>query len=432
MKNVINVALVILSISVCAQTSPLTRRAVAGFSLQKLPQGPGAVVAAVADGSPAQKSGLRKGDVVLAINGQSLADNYTLVNVMRALRAGTVVSLSYRRGGSTLQQVQFVPQPRPMEMHSTLQFEAIELVNDYQDHLRGFVTKPKDSRGKVPAILFVSWLSCSSVEIENDTWSKMMRDVAEKSGCLMLRVEKPGVGDSGGIACADCDLDRELNGYQAALRYLKSRPDVDSTRIVLFGGSLGGTLTSVVGKGHRVKAYVTAVSVYKTWLEHMIEHERRRLQLLGTPPAEVSDLMQRFVAFHTAYLRDRKTPAGVAAAMPDLKNLWYDEAGHQYGRLASFYHQVNDINFMKTWSEVEAPVLIVAGGYDWIMSLDDNVLLDQVLKASGKQSTLYIEPQMDHHWATYNTPGEAFTETNGTYAKAAVDYMVEWIRRQVL
>jgi dienelactone hydrolase len=431
MKRIAFIILVLSSLLAQGQTAPLQRRGVTGFTLHKSAGEPGAVISGISDGGPAQKAGLKKGDQVVLINKMPIPDSYTLMKMLRTIKAGVSVSISYRRNGGALTQVQFTPTPRPPETHTTLQLEPVDLLNDYNDRLRAFVTKPKDARGKLPAILFVSWLSCGSVELGGDTWSMMLRDVAEKTGCLMMRVEKPGVGDSEGVACSDCDLTRELAGYQAALRHLRSRPDVDTTKIILFGGSLGGTLTSVVGKGHTIKAYVTAVSVYKTWLEHMIEHERRRMTLSGTAPGEVSEMMKGFVSFHNQYLREGKTPGEVLNAQQDLRPLWYDEAGHQYERPAAFYHQVNDLNFMKAWSEVKAPVLIVAGEYDWIMSPDDNYLLHELLTKNGGRSTLHVGQGMDHHWAKYKSPVDAFNETNGVYAKETVDFIVEWIKQQV-
>jgi pimeloyl-ACP methyl ester carboxylesterase len=256
----------------------------------------------------------------------------------------------------------------------------------------------------------------------------MLRDVAERSGALMLRIEKPGVGDSEGIACADCDLKRELNGYQAGLRYLKSRTDVDTTKLIIFGGSLGGTLGPFVGEGHSIKAYVSAVSVYKSWLEHMIEIERRRLTLSGKT-AQVSADMQGLIELHTDYLTKQRTPAQILSDKPHLAPLWYDEPAHQYGRPASFYHQVQQLNFMEQWSKVTVPVLVVSGGLDWIMTLEDGRLLTDHLNARNPgQATWLVGESMDHHWAKYKSSADAFNEVNGSYDAETVNKMVEWIK----
>lgn len=39
--------------------------------------------------------------------------------------------------------------------------------NSRGDKLRTFITRPKNSSGKVPVLFFVGWLSCDSVEYEH-------------------------------------------------------------------------------------------------------------------------------------------------------------------------------------------------------------------------------------------------------------------------
>jgi dienelactone hydrolase len=430
--------LLVLAISLVHGQSPsgtLKRRAELGVTLVKLPGSPGATIQRINPGSAAAKAGLQITDKVLSINGVVLEDKYALLKSVRKLRGGEPVRLTVvRKQGAESVDITFTPPAAPFEKHEQLTLEPVQLTNDYGDRLRAFVTRPKQASGKLPVILFVSWLSCSTVELtqENDPWTDMLREVATRTGALMLRLEKPGVGDSEGVACSDCDLHRELNGYQAALRYLKSRSDVDTTRLFIFGASLGGTLGPVIGQGHSIRGYISAVSVYKSWLEHMIELERRRLTLSGKSQAEATALMQGYIEFHTEYLAGKKTPEQVLQAKPHLVPLWYDDPAHQYGRPAAFYHQLQDHNFMKHWLEVKVPVLLVAGEYDWIMTQEDSELVAAALneKKPG-QATRVLAQGMDHHWAVYPSAQAAFDEHKGVYAKSVVDEIVRWITTQI-
>jgi S1-C subfamily serine protease len=60
----------------------------------------GALVQEVAPGSPAAKAGLRPGDLVVAIDGQSVADYGELGARIRAHKPGDQVTLKVVRGGS--------------------------------------------------------------------------------------------------------------------------------------------------------------------------------------------------------------------------------------------------------------------------------------------------------------------------------------------
>ena len=98
--------------------------------------------------------------------------------------------------------------------------------------LRTILTRPAGTTGPLPAILFVQWLSCDSIELpakQQDGWSRMLRRLAQESGMAMMRTEKAGVGDSEGD-CAALDYETELADHRAALAALKRSPDVDPDR----------------------------------------------------------------------------------------------------------------------------------------------------------------------------------------------------------
>ncbi|HZQ87686.1 MAG TPA: trypsin-like peptidase domain-containing protein [Acidimicrobiales bacterium] len=71
-----------------------------GVSLQDADQG-GAQVTDVAGGTPAAKAGLSNGDVITAIDGQSLQGASDLVAAIRSHKAGDKVQLTVQRNGAT-------------------------------------------------------------------------------------------------------------------------------------------------------------------------------------------------------------------------------------------------------------------------------------------------------------------------------------------
>jgi S1-C subfamily serine protease len=62
----------------------------------------GAYVGSVKAGSLAQRMGLGAGDVIKAVNGQPVADASDLERLMRSLRPGSRINLSFSRGGNPL------------------------------------------------------------------------------------------------------------------------------------------------------------------------------------------------------------------------------------------------------------------------------------------------------------------------------------------
>ncbi|WP_222854045.1 S1C family serine protease [Fodinicola acaciae] len=79
------------------------KRTVMGATLDPadLPNG-GVRLKSVQAGGPAQKAGLRDGDVVTRFNGKFIADQVELIALTRKLAAGTSVPVEYVRGGSTV------------------------------------------------------------------------------------------------------------------------------------------------------------------------------------------------------------------------------------------------------------------------------------------------------------------------------------------
>lgn len=306
--------------------------------------------------------------------------------------------------------------------------------------VRTVVTRPTAAgTGPLPGMLFIPWLSCDPVEKPDpgtDGFAHTLREVAARSGMVLMRVEKPGLGDSEGPDCRHGSLDDEMAAYRAALRALRATLGVDSTRLYLWGGSLGGALAPIlaVDDGAGVDGVIAAGGFTKTWYEHMLEIERRRLQLLGSSPSEVNQAMRGFALFYTEYLIRRRTPAQVLADRGELRPLWYDEPAHQYGRPASYYHAVQQLDVEGAWATVaqrRIPALVVWGEYDWIMSRDDQERAVSIVNARFPGGgTLAVVPRTDHGLMAYSSLADAFGDVGPTYDGAAARAIVAWLRRR--
>jgi pimeloyl-ACP methyl ester carboxylesterase len=304
------------------------------------------------------------------------------------------------------------------------------------ERLRTLVTVPRAKGArpgdKVPAVFVVGWLSCDSVELKagaRDGVSRLLLQVIEESGALVMRVDKPGVGESEGN-CRETDFDTELSGYRAGFAALRAHPRVDTSRIVMLGISNGGGFSPLVADGTRVAGFVSVGGWSKTWFEHMIELERRRLALEGRAPGTVTAELKRLAQFHAAYLLERRTPAQVIAAHPELKPVWYDEPEHQYGRPAAFYHQLQALDLAAAWSKVDARALIVWGEYDWIMSRDDQTMIVDLVNARRPGAArLLTVPAMDHSFSTHPNAKAANDRMGaGEYPMAAGAEILRFIR----
>lgn len=116
-----------------------------------------------------------------------------------------------------------------------------------------------------------------------------------------------------------------------------------------------------------MRGYVVDGGWIKTWYEHMLEIERRRLMLQGHGPAEINALMKGVEQLYSAYLLEREPPRLIFAHHPELMPLWSGDPEHQYERPIAYFQQLQDLDLMAAWSSVNVPVLVLGSrsSVDW-------------------------------------------------------------------
>jgi pimeloyl-ACP methyl ester carboxylesterase len=300
--------------------------------------------------------------------------------------------------------------------------------------LRAFITRPQGATGKLPVIFMVGWLSCDTVEAPkegpDDGFKQLLFDLASRSGYATYRVDKPGVGESKGPACRDADFNAELAAYRAAFAAMSAVDFIDASRIYILGFSNGGGFAPLVPGTAPVRGYMVFGGWYKTWLEHMMEHERRRMKLSGLSEAAINSRMRSYATFYDLYLNQRRLPGEIVRGHPEMKEIWHDEPDRQYGRPAAFYQQLQALNLAEAWQSVDAPVLAIHGEYDWIMSGDDDRLLADAINTRHPGSATYIEwPVADHLLLTHATLEKAFAkDPDEKYDPKLSQSVLEWLK----
>jgi pimeloyl-ACP methyl ester carboxylesterase len=253
---------------------------------------------------------------------------------------------------------------------------------------------------------------------------------------VLMRVEKPGLGDSQGPDCRTGGLEDELAAPRAGLRALRGMAGVDPERIFLLGGSIGGALAPILAaeEPQGIAGVIAVGGFARTWYEHMLDIERRRLTLTGRPPAEVNVAMRGFAQFYTDYLLERRTPAEVLAKRTALRPLWYDEPGHQYGRPAAYYHAVQALDVESAWAAVAErgiPALVMRGEYDWIMGPAEAERAVEIVNARRPGlARLIVLPKTDHGLMVYASLADAFAERAPRNDGAAGRAVTGWLRER--
>jgi pimeloyl-ACP methyl ester carboxylesterase len=392
--------------------------------------GIGVEVKHIAAGGSADRAGVRVGDLVLQV-GATTATGDTVVSSLRfAGTPGQPVNVRLLRGTERI-TVRAIPQATVKESHAGIDTEWGAVLGPGGLRLRSILTLPPGAARK-SAVFVVGWLSCDSVEISTkhpDSTALLIRDIVEHSDSAVFRMDKPGVGDSEGV-CSTTDFATELESYRRAFAALRSDARINPSRIVVVGISNGGGVAPLVAKDADVAGYVAVDGWSKTWFEHMIDLERRRLVLSGMKPEAIGPAMAALSEFHAAYLFDQLTPAEVLRRRPHLAGLWYDKPDSQYGRPAAFYHQLQRLDLAAAWARVRVPTLVVWGEYDWIMDRADQEQIVQLVNGDGVQrAALLVVPGADHNFGRHPDRQTAFDRNgDGSYPTEWGQMIVDFIR----
>ena len=332
-----------------------------------------------------------------------------------ALRLVVVVFLSLSVGAQTTRS-------REHFEHATVQYDWV--TNGRGEKLRTFVTRPNNASGKVPAIFFVGWLSCDTMEYPSpspdDGFGILLRHLIDESGYATVRMDKPGVGESQGD-CAKADFQSEMTGWQAAFDSMSKHDFVDLDRVFVIGLSNGGGFSPLTARDHSVRGFVSCSSWGRTWYEHMLELERRRLTEAKRSPAEINSSVKAFAEFYDLYLVKGMSPGQVIAQHPEWKSLWYDSPDGQYGRPVAFYQQLQALNLGEVWQNVKTPVLVVHGTDDTIMSRADSEAIAHIINQVHPGHARYVEiEEMAHDFTVH-----------GKFYEQLVPTILNWMKEQL-
>lgn len=325
----------------------------------------------------------------------------------------------------------------PLEVIAGLDSHYGVLTTPDGARLRTILTRPSGTQGRLPAILFVQWLSCDTIELpsaKQDGWSRMLRRLAQESGMIVARTEKAGIGDSEGGPCEALDYVTELAHHRAAFTALRRSEHVDPDRVFVFGASMGANMAPLVAADQNVAGVMIWGGGAKSWFERTLGFERRAKELADTPAASLDDYLRSLTRFLVAYLIDGKNPAAIAREQPALAGVWEQivgtDDGTQYGRPLTFHQQAAAQNWAAAWERVNAPVLALYGEYDWFEDREAHRLVADIANRGGAGRGTYVDlPATDHHFMRYPDARSAFREENGVVnSDAAVDAMLQWLR----
>ena len=322
----------------------------------------------------------------------------------------------------------------PLHDHEGLETEYGEVLMSEGIRLRTIITRPEGAAAPLPAIFLAQAVSCGSLDVPAGRPSGLMA-LARRSGLAFVRIERSGTGDSEGPACSALDSDTEVRHYREALDQVRRHPWIDGDRLILYGSSLGSTTAPLIASGFPIAGIFVQGGGAETYLERMIDFDRLHLERSGQfPPDRIHDEMIRRIAFHYDYLVRGRTPSQIEAERPELRGVWAAIRGAEpeshYGRPFAWHQQAARRNFLKAWTGIEAPVLVLYGEYDQFERPNGHRLIAETVNRLRPGTATFVEIDgVDHSLIFYPSADAAYREEGGERRpELFLDPVLAWLR----
>jgi fermentation-respiration switch protein FrsA (DUF1100 family) len=344
-----------------------------------------------------------------------LADDGTPVKVAVPLQAFVAVSEAHQEWSDVLSQTR-EPEPDP---GSEGNYDAEEVTFESGAiTLAGTLTVPK-GEGPWPAVVLITGSGAQDRD-ENSPGPgglklgifRTIADTLTPRGIAVLRYDDRGVGGSGG-SLADAGLSGLVGDVEAAVRYLRGRPEIDASRVALIGHSEGGIIAPIISAGDREIAAIVLMAGTAAPIDAVILEQSIEMALAaGGDSADVERARQSTTRLMEA-IREGREPEDVELS-PGLQK-WLRE------------HIEHDP--IATIKEVRAPVLIVNGGQDIQVAPEHARRLGAALDEAGHpDNEVRIFPNLNHLFAVSRGEGLAeYVDPDAEVDPAFLSYMADWL-----
>lgn len=286
----------------------------------------------------------------------------------------------------------------------------------------GTLSLPRE-RGALPAVVLLAG-SGSLDRDETIGRNKPLKDIAwglASRGIAVLRFDKVTYAHAADLKDAEnITLDGEyLPQALAAIHLLQKHPAVDSGSLFLLGHSLGGTVAPRIAKAERSIAGLIILAGGAQPLHWAIVRQARHLASLD-PATETA--AQPAIAALTEKAEQvdspNLSPATPAADLP-------------LGTPASYWLDLRDYNPAELAVTLGKPMLILQGGRDYQVTVDDDLAVWRATLADSPDVTIRVYPSHNHLFMPGDGPSSPSEYEPAQHPDAAViTEIADWLHAQ--
>lgn len=272
--------------------------------------------------------------------------------------------------------------------------QEIKLLGGGGTPLGGTLLLPRRSPVKPVAVVLL--LTGSGAQDRNeDTPGKggihfgIFRTIAERfamRGIATLRLDDRGVGGSGGDFNTSTFGD-EVADAQAALRFLRGRPEIDARRVALLGHSEGAMIAMLIaGQDSQVAAAALLAGPIQRFRDVIMGQALGAARQAGATPAQLLDTARAESSFIAVL--ERRGEWTSDAVPPQAMSMRSRRA---------WLEELVALDLTPSVKAIRCPVGIFQGGQDDQVAPHDAVTLDSLLAhAHQAPHELHVFPRLNH------------------------------------
>ena len=329
--------------------------------------------------------------------------------------------------------------------------QEISFRND-QDGIRlaGTLTIPDVSPPLVAVILIQNCSTDRNLTTGRHCPFKELAAHLARSGMVVLRADSRGIGQSEGKAWPACTKSDIASDINAAIIYLRNRPDTGSLRIGLIGHSEGANVASMVAARFSNVAFVVMLSGQGLPGSDVLCMQIRSVAKAFGVEDSAIDMRVQLIEATAEVLRMYSDEDMVRANLVRLfddylhnKRLALTKSGYPAPDNAEDYASGVLLPWMKDFmlydprqdlSRVQCPLLSLIGEKDMqILPRENNAAIEKALLNSGnKDYSVRQLPGLNHLLQTARTGSPAeYQHIDEAISPSALNLISTWIHKQI-
>lgn len=333
--------------------------------------------------------------------------------------------------------------------------DSVEYNNDDKTvHLGATLTKPKENK-KYPVAIMITG---SGQEDRDETIFDhkpfaIIADYLTKNGIAVLRVDDRMKGLSKGDVIHATSADY-ANDVITSINYLKTRKDIDTTKIGLIGHSEGGLIAAIVNnKWPHLKFIISLAGTGVSGAE-ILFHQQTDALKEAKVSKKIIDAYKKLCYFSLQTIKKHASlpDSNIKKIIVSFYDQWKSSLSDSLSKALNAKNSTGEqyFNFQvlplmqpwlkyfittdpsKYWEKVKCPVLILNGSKDSQVKADQNVnaIKEALQKGGNKNITTKIFPGLNHlfqHCRTGSFNEYAIIEES--FAPDVLRVMSDWLKR---